>query len=273
MNARAHELLLLETSLRQALERDQLVLHYQPQYDLNNRQLLGFEALVRWQHPEHGMISPADFIPLAEETGLIVPIGEWVLHTACRQNRAWQKQGLPAVRMAVNISARQFRQPGLAQQVSQILHETGLDARWLELELTESMIMGNAENAIRTMQALNTMGVELAIDDFGSGYSSLAYLKRFPISKLKIDQSFVRDVMIDVNDATIAASVIALAKSMHLEVIAEGIEDHDQLTFLQQKGCHQGQGYLFSPALPADQAEALFKSAARESQSNKRILR
>ncbi len=273
MNARAHELLLLETSLRQALERDQLVLHYQPQYDLNDMRLVGFEALVRWRHPEHGMISPADFIPLAEETGLIVPIGEWVLRTACEQNRAWQKQGLLPVRMAVNISARQFRQSGLIQQVSQTLHETGLDARWLELELTESMIMGNTENAIRTMQALNTMGVELAIDDFGSGYSSLAYLKRFPISKLKIDQSFVRDVMVDANDATIAASVIALAKSMQLEVIAEGIEDADQLAFLQKKGCHQGQGYLFSPPLPADKAIVLFDTATQDSSSDLRISR
>lgn len=266
MNARAHELLLLESSLRQALERDQLVLHYQPQYDLAGGRLIGLEALVRWHHPEHGMISPADFIPLAEETGLIVPIGEWVLRTACAQNRAWQQAGWPPVRMAVNISARQFRQTTLVERTGEILAETGLEARWLELELTESMIMGNTESAIHTMHAFNAIGVEMAIDDFGSGYSSLAYLKRFPINKLKIDQEFVRDVLVDGNDAAIATSVIALAKSMHLEVIAEGVETAEQLAFLRDRGCHQGQGYFFSRPLPAEQVPELFgeRPAARE---------
>ncbi|WP_305042940.1 putative bifunctional diguanylate cyclase/phosphodiesterase [Geoalkalibacter sp.] len=263
MNARAHELLLLESSLRQALERDQLLLHYQPQFDLADERLVGFEALVRWRHPELGIISPADFIPLAEETGLIVPIGEWVTRTACAQNLAWQRTGLPAVTMAVNISARQFRQNDLVERISAILRETGLDPRLLELELTESMILGNTEGAILTMQALKGLGLSLAIDDFGSGYSSLAYLKRFPIAKLKIAQEFVRDVLIDSNDAAIAASVIALGKSMDLRVVAEGVETAEQLAFLRDKGCDLGQGYLFGRPLPAEAVPALFTDRRR----------
>ncbi|WP_305046521.1 putative bifunctional diguanylate cyclase/phosphodiesterase [Geoalkalibacter sp.] len=263
MNARAHELLLLESSLRQALERDQLILHYQPQFNLGSGQLVGFEALVRWQHPEHGLIAPADFIPMAEETGLIVAIGEWVARTACAQSLDWQKAGLPDVTMAINISARQFRQNGLVERIAAILRETGLEPRRLELELTESMILGNTEGAILTMRALKDLGLSLAIDDFGSGYSSLAYLKRFPIEKLKIAQDFVRDVLIDGNDAAIAASVIALGKSMDLTVIAEGVETQEQLAFLRDKGCHLGQGYVFSRPLPAKDIPALFTRTAR----------
>ena len=262
MNARAHELLLLESSLRHALEEEQFTLFYQPQFDLVSGDMIGLEALVRWRHPEYGIVSPADFIPLAEETGLIVPLGEWVLRTACRQNRTWQQAGYPPVRVAVNISARQFRQAGLAADIAGILSETGLDPCWLELEITESVIMGYAEKTIRTMQDISAMGVQLAIDDFGSGYSSLGYLKRFPISKLKIDQTFVRDVLTDPNDAAISASVIALAQSMSLEVIAEGIETREQLEFMRDKGCYQGQGYYFSRPLPAAE---IFPALQRQS--------
>jgi diguanylate cyclase (GGDEF)-like protein/PAS domain S-box-containing protein len=262
MNARAHELLLLEGDLRKALEFEQLVLHYQPQFELDGGELVGMEALVRWRHPRRGLVSPGDFIPLAEETGLIVPLGEWVLRQACLQNRAWQQQGLPQVRMAVNISARQFRQPDFVDQVDRILSETGLAPDCLELEITESVVMEDFSEAIMTLTDLKVRGIHLSIDDFGTGYSSLSYLKRFPISKLKIDQDFVRDVTVDANDAAIAASVIALAQSMNLEVIAEGVETEAQLDFLLEKGCRQGQGFLLGRPLPAGQAEHFFKGRA-----------
>ncbi|MGE4578322.1 MAG: EAL domain-containing protein [Desulfuromonadales bacterium] len=253
MNARAHELLALEGSLRKALDNDQLVLHYQPQIDLNSGELVGMEALLRWQHPQRGLVSPGEFIPLAEETGIILPIGEWVLKTACLQNRAWQEQGFPPVRMSVNISARQFRQADLVDMIDRVLEETGLDPQWLELEITESIIMEDFGEVIMTLTDLKVRGVHLAIDDFGTGYSSLAYLKLFPISKLKIDQGFVRDITNDANDASIAASIVALARSMNLEVIAEGIETREQLEFLLDYGCHQGQGFLFGRPLPQEQ--------------------
>ncbi len=251
MDAHAHELLLLESSLRQALDNQQLELYYQPQLDLESGQLVGFEALVRWDHPEHGLLLPKAFIPLAEETGLIEPIGAWVLQTACRQIKHWQDRGYPPVRVAVNISARQFRSSDLLEMVRSCLDQADLEARWLELELTESMVMDNTERAILIMRELDELGIELAIDDFGSGYSSLAYLKRFPISKLKIAQEFVNDILKDKNDAAIADSVIALARSMKLQVIAEGVENAAQCDLLRQRGCHQGQGYFFSNPLPA----------------------
>ena len=244
MNAQSHSQLLLENCLRKALERDQFLLHYQPQLDLQTGVLVGFEALLRWQHPEHGLLYPDRFIPLAEETGLIEPIGEWVLQTACAQNFAWQHAGYPAVRMAVNISARQFHRSDLLTMISRILTTTGLATNWLELELTESMIIGNTEGAIKIMQSLNQMGIQLSIDDFGTGYSSLAYLKRFPINKLKIAQAFIKDILEDPNDAAIADAVISLAKSMQLQVIAEGVEKPAQLVVLQKMGCNLGQGYL-----------------------------
>lgn len=253
MNSRARELLQLENGLRQALEEDQFVLHYQPQHDLATGELVGVEALLRWNHPERGMIPPGDFIPLAEETGLIVPIGDWVLRTACAQSRIWRQAGLPSMRMAVNISPRQFRLPNLSSRVQEILQETGLEPDALELEITEGMIMNDLEAAIETMQALGKMGVSLAIDDFGTGYSSLGYLKRFPIAGLKIDRSFVRDIISDANDAQIATSVIALAHSMNLRVVAEGIETAEQLSFLQEKGCDHGQGFFFNPPCSAEE--------------------
>lgn len=258
MDVRSRWLLRMEGSLRQALERQELILHYQPQFDLETGDLIGTEALLRWEHPEMGLISPGEFIPLAEETGLIVPIGEWVLRVACDQNRAWQESGHPPVRMAVNISARQFRQGNLAETVAGVLAASGLDPRHLELELTESMIMNDLKAAVFTMEEINCMGVHLAIDDFGTGYSSLGYLKRFPIAKLKIDRSFVRDVTSDPNDAAIAAAVIALARTLNLSVIAEGIETRAQLQFLRDKGCRQGQGYLLGRPVPAGEFERFF---------------
>lgn len=261
MNVQTHELLLLETSLREALDSNQFLLHYQPQVDLQTVELIGFEALLRWQHPEHGLLYPDRFIPLAEETGLIEPIGEWVLQTACAQNLAWQQAGYPSVRMAVNISARQFRRNDLLETVSNVLAETGLAANWLELELTESIIIGNTEGAIQIMQSLSQMGIHLTIDDFGSGYSSLTYLKRFPIGKLKIAQIFVKDSLTDSNDAAIVDAVIALAKSMHLQVIAEGVEKPEQLGLLHKKGCHLGQGFLFGEPVIATAAEDYFKQS------------
>ncbi|PLX84014.1 MAG: hypothetical protein C0617_09310 [Desulfuromonas sp.] len=251
MNARSQELLLLEGDLRRALEQEQFELYYQPQVDLETGRIVGMEALLRWHHPERGMVSPADFIPLAEETGLIVPIGQWVLQRACTQNRAWQKGGNPPLRMAVNISGRQFKKPGFVALVDRVLEETGLDPRWLELEITESIVMKDVAATIGTLNDLKGRGVHLAIDDFGTGYSSLSYLKRFPISKLKIDRSFVRDITTDPDDAAIAASVIALAQSMNLEVVAEGVETEEQKRFLQERGCAMAQGFLFSRPLPA----------------------
>lgn len=250
MNARAHELLRLESSLRRALENEQLVLYYQPQVDVGTGRLTGLEALVRWRHPDRGIILPGEFIHLAEETGLIVPIGEWVLRSACRQIRAWQESGHPPVRVAVNISARQFRHVDLVRIVGEALDESGLDPRLLSLELTESVIMHEVENNLETLYELSRMGVRLAIDDFGTGYSSLGYLKRFPISELKIDRSFVRDVTSDPNNAAIVTSIIALGLGMNLGVIAEGVETEEQRRFLCEKGCKIGQGFLFSKPLP-----------------------
>jgi len=259
MNARAHERLLLEGDLRRALDQEQFVLHYQPQVELPSGRLIGVEALLRWRHSKRGLVPPADFIPLAEETGLIVPIGEWVLRQACRQGRAWQESGLAPVRMAVNISGRQFRQPNFVDTVDEILGETGLDPRWLELEITESVIMGDVEESIMTLTDLKVRDIHLAVDDFGTGYSSLSYLKRFPISRLKVDRSFVRDVTSDPNDAAIAGSIVALGRSMGLDVVAEGIETPEQLAFMKERGCQQGQGFLFSRPLPAEQIESFLR--------------
>ncbi|HJX85289.1 MAG TPA: EAL domain-containing protein, partial [Candidatus Angelobacter sp.] len=257
----------LESALRKGLERQEFTVFYQPKVKITNGQIVGMEALVRWRHPELGMVSPAEFIPLAEETGLIVPLGEWVLQTACRQNKAWQAAGLPKLCVAVNLSPRQFQQPDLLAMVERALKESQLDPNSLELEITESSVMRSTESAIVTMKALKTMGVHLAIDDFGSGYSSLAYLKRFPIDCLKIDQSFVRDVTGDPNDAAIVMAVITLAHSLNLSVVAEGVETEEQLRFLRLLRCDEMQGYLFSRPLDAEAFQSLVEKGSKSTQS------
>ena len=242
--------LTFETQLRRALERDELLLHYQPKVNVKTGLITGAEALVRWRNPDGGLVSPAEFIPLAEETGLIVPIGEWVLHSACAQASAWHRQGHP-ISIAVNLSARQFRQKELCETVRLALADSGLDARHLELEITESMVMHRADQAIATLQQLNEIGVELSVDDFGTGYSSLSYLKRFPVHKLKVDQSFVRELHKDADDAAIVRAVVALAKSLNQKTVAEGVETEQQLIFLAGLHCDEYQGYYFSKPLPA----------------------
>jgi diguanylate cyclase (GGDEF)-like protein len=257
MNARAFKRLSLENQLRRALERSEFAVYYQAQINSDTRQIVGAEALVRWQHPELGLVSPAEFIPLAEDTGLIAPIGEWVLRTACAQNRSWKEMGLAPLRIGVNLSQRQFQQTDLVEMVGSALTESGLDPDCLELELTESSIMQNAEQAVATLRQLKEMGIKISIDDFGSGYSSLTYLKHLPLDSLKIDQSFVRDMTTDSNDAAIVMTIIALAHSLKLQVIAEGVETEDQSRFLRLLKCDEMQGYFFSRPVPAEAFEHL----------------
>jgi diguanylate cyclase (GGDEF)-like protein/PAS domain S-box-containing protein len=251
LNARTQARLRIEGALRHALARGEFVLHYQPQVDLKTGNIVGAEALIRWQHADFGMVLPAEFIALAEETGLIVPIGAWVLRTACAQNQAWQDAGLGKLRVAVNMSGIQFAQPDIVQTVAGALNDSGLDPACLEIELTESIVMHDVESTITTLHQLKALGVQLSIDDFGTGYSSLAYLKRFPIDVLKIDQSFVRDVATNPDDATIVLSIIALAHNLRLQVIAEGVETQEQLDFLRDHGCDEIQGYYFSKPVAA----------------------
>jgi len=265
MNSQASELLTMENNLHQALERGEFVLHYQPQINIATGKITGMEALVRWQHPEFGLVSPATFIPLAEQTGLIVPIGEWVLWTACTQNKAWQDAGLPKLRMAVNLSARQFQQSNLIEIVERTLSETGLDPHYLELEVTESVTMRNLELAKTVLTNLYNMGIQLSMDDFGTGYSSLSYLKQFPFRTLKIDRSFVLDLTTNPKDAAIIAVIIALGKELNLRLIAEGVETEAQKDLLRCLQCEEMQGYLFSRPLPAKDATELLQQSGRES--------
>lgn len=258
MNARALRRLSLESGLRRGLEREEFSLHYQPQADISTNTVTGMEALVRWQHPEMGLVSPGEFIPLAEDTGLIIALDEWVLRAACAQNKAWQAAGLPRLRVSTNVSARMFRQPGLPELVSRVLNETGLDPDCLDLELTESSVMSDAEAAAETLRSLRELGVHVSIDDFGTGYSSLNYLKMFPADCLKVDQSFVRDAATEPNDAAIVRAVITLARSLNLKVIAEGVETRGQLRFLRLLGCDEVQGYLLSRPLPAEEFRRKF---------------
>ncbi|NEX19789.1 EAL domain-containing protein [Thiorhodococcus mannitoliphagus] len=251
----AKERLALEARLRRALANDEFVLYYQPQFETDSGRLIGCEALARWRSPEEGLVSPARFIPLAEETGLIVPLGEWALRTACAQGMAWLKAGFPQMMMAVNLSGRQLRNPELANEVKAVLEQTGLPPQQLRLELTESIIMDQGTEAVERLQTLKALGLGLSIDDFGTGYSSLAYLKRFPIDELKIDQSFVRDIPEDENDMEIAATIIAMARNLKLEVIAEGVETQEQLDFLRRQGCRGCQGYLLGRPVPATDFE------------------
>lgn len=252
MNKKALEQLVLANHLYQALNRDQFLLYYQPQLDLKTRQIVAIEALIRWQHPEFGLMSPNQFIPLAEETGLIGTIGEWVLQAACTQNRAWQLAGLPPIRIAVNLSARQFQQKSLLKTIARVLSETGLEPSCLEVEITESIAMYDVNFTISVLQELQDMGVSIAMDDFGTGYSSLATLRRFPLHTLKVDREFVHDITTDEKDAAIIKSVVALGHGLELNVIAEGVETWEQLNFLHAVKCDGMQGFLFSQPLPAD---------------------
>ncbi len=261
MNANIVEQAVLENDLRYALGRDEFVVHYQPQLVIETSQIVGIEALVRWRHQGRGLVYPDDFIPLAEDTGLIVPLGEWVLRTACAQNKAWQEAGLPPVRMAVNLSARQF-QPSLTDLVARVLRDTGLEPKWLELEITEGIAMRDLDFTVTMLRSLRDMGVTISIDDFGTGYSSLGYLKRFPIDAVKIDRSFVRDTPADADDAAIVTAIIGLAQSLNLRVIAEGVESHEQLSFLKERQCHEMQGYLFGRPVPPEDFEGMLRQGS-----------
>ena len=260
MNAIATRQLIVESQLRQALKHDEFVLYYQPQADIESGRIVGVEALVRWQHPDVGLISPAEFIPIAEETGLIVPLGKWVLESACRQAAAWQAAGLPRLRVAVNLSGRQFLQRDLADLVAQALQETALAPELLELELTESLLMDSAESTIGILQTLRNIGVLLSVDDFGTGYSSLAYLRRFPVTAVKIDKSFVNGITTDPDAAALARSIISMAHEMRLKVIAEGVETEGQLGFLAGHHCDEIQGYHLSKPMPADECTEFLRS-------------
>lgn len=259
MSTRALERLTLETDLRHAVAREEFLLHYQPQVDLESGRIVGVEALIRWNHPELGLIPPDDFIPLLEETGLILPVGEWVLRTACAQNKTWQDIGLPPLSVAVNLSGRQVESSDLIGQVRDIVTESNLDPSYLELEITESMIMANVEATIETLTCISDMGITFAIDDFGTGYSSLSYLKRFPISTIKIDRSFVRDITTDPDDAAIVTTIIAMARNLKLGIIAEGVETEQQSAFLSAHDCTRIQGYLFSRPLPVEEITELLR--------------
>jgi diguanylate cyclase (GGDEF) domain len=259
MNEMALERIAVETALRKALANDELVLFYQPLVDIRTRRITGFEALLRWQHPELGLLLPAYFISAAEMSGLIIPIGAWVLKTACSQAKSWQKRAGERIAVAVNLSTRQFQQTGLVGYVREALEESGLDPSLLELEITESNAMQNAENGIRTMLELKALGARISMDDFGTGYSSLSYLKRFPIDTLKLDQSFVRDITTNLSDGAIATAVIAMAHSLDMKVVAEGVETEAQLAFLEERACDHMQGFLFSKPLPPDAAESLLR--------------
>jgi diguanylate cyclase (GGDEF)-like protein/PAS domain S-box-containing protein len=260
MNAEAVLRLTLETDLRRALEHGEFLLHYQPQIDLKSGALIGMEALIRWRHPGERLVPPATFIPLAEDTGLIVPIGQWVMRTACAQNKAWQDAGLPALRVSVNVSARQFRQKSFPETVAAILRETGLGPAYLELEVTESLMMDHVEAAIMTLKEFHGMGIKLSIDDFGTGYSSLSYLRRFPIDSIKIDRSFIGSLATDSDQTAIVVAMISLAHTLRLRVVAEGVETAGQAAFLCEHGCDEGQGYLFSKPLAAELLVSLLRT-------------
>ncbi len=258
MNTHSVERLTLESGLRQALERNELVLHYQPKIEIRSGHVTGLEALVRRQHPEMGLVPPAHFMQIANETGLIVPIGEWVLQTACATRKGWERQGLPNMTVAVNLSQRQFMHGNLLKDIEQVLNETGCSANCIALEITESMVMHNPERAIKLIRSLKKIGLHVVIDDFGTGYSSLAYLQRFPVDALKIDRSFM-DISGDTGNVSIAQAIIAMAHSLKLNVIAEGVETRQQFDFLRDHGCNEIQGYYVSKPLAAADAIAFIQ--------------
>lgn len=259
MNETMNKIVSLEKNLKKAYEKKEFRLCYQPKVDMKKERIIGMETLIRWEHPEMGVVTPAEFIPLAEETGLIVPIGEWVLRAACEQNKIWQEAGMPPMRVSVNLSVRQFKEPNMIGMVDRVLKETGLDPQYLELEITESISMYDVDFIIKTLIGLKNLGIKISIDDFGTGYSSLSYLKKFPIDVLKIDRSFIRDIMTDNDNKAIVKAIIYIAHSLNLEVIAEGVETIQQLDFLQKLGCYEIQGYLVSQPLYAHEFEILVK--------------
>ena len=259
MKGKAERRLSVETSLRRAIERNEFQIHYQPLIDLPGRKLVGVEALIRWMHPDHGVMMPMDFIPLAEETGLIVPIGAWVLRTACAQAKAWNDMGRDPIRMAVNLSGRQFKEDNIVEVIFTTLRDTGLDPRLLELELTESTLMDSDSATLAKLQELDSAGIKLSVDDFGTGYSSMSTLKNFPISILKVDRSFLRDLSKDNDDAAITEAIIAMAKSLKIGVTAEGVETEEQARFLEEKHCNRCQGFYFSHPVPALEITALLR--------------
>jgi diguanylate cyclase (GGDEF)-like protein len=262
MNERALARVQMEASLRRALERGEFMMHYQPKMDIASGAISGFEALMRWQHPERGIVSPVEFIPVLEETALIIPAGEWAMREVCRQIRVWQAAGLDVPPIAVNLSARQFQHKNLDTTIRRILYETGVDASLIQFELTETLLMKDPESATRTLKALQESGVSVSVDDFGQGYSSLAYLKRFPLDALKIDRAFIRDVTVDPEDAAITFAIIGLAHSLKLKVIAEGVETREQLELLFAHGCDEIQGFYFAMPASAQDCERLLRKAA-----------
>jgi len=242
----------MQGNLRSAIKQKEIIIHYQPQLDLKTGKIVGAEALARWRHPEYGLVSPAEFIPLAEESGLIDQIGKFLIFTACAQNRAWQEAGIPPIHIAINISTYQFVREDFVDSLKKILDEVGLDPKFLELEFTESMIMKDSELIVSTMQQLKALGIQCSIDDFGTGYSSLSYLKYLPIDKIKIDRSFISSLTKNLNDDAISRAVISMAHELNLKVTAEGVENLEQLEFLCSHGCDEAQGFLFSRPLPAE---------------------
>ena len=258
MNMKAHDRLRLESDLRRALEQEQFMLTYQPLVNLQSGKVVGVEALVRWHHPQRGLLPPGEFIPLTEENGLILPLGEWVLRAACKQNKAWQDAGMPPMMMSVNLSMRQFRQHQLAERIRTILEQIGMEPRYLELEITESMT-SDVEFATETLASLKKLGVQISIDDFGTGYSSLVYLKKFPIDKLKIDRSFVSELSENGSDAAIVTTITSMAKHLKIKVTAEGVENDDQIRFLRERNCEEAQGFYFTKPIPANLFEHWYR--------------
>ncbi len=264
MGAVVLERLTSENSLRKALGRGEFLLHYQPQVDMRTGNIIGMEALIRWRRPGTGMILPADFIPLAEETGLIVPMSKWVLHTACTQNKVWQAAGIPPIRMSVNLASQQFEQEDLIKTIRRVLDESGMASHYLELEITESAFMQKSEATMNTLHKLTAMGVRLVLDDFGTGYSSLSQLKHIPLSVIKIDQTFVKEISTNRSDAAVVTAIVTMARGLNLEVVAEGVETEEQLSFLREQGCDAIQGYLLSRPLPVEEATTLLADVKGE---------
>lgn len=264
MNQRAVERLSLENSLRRAVEENQFELYYQPQVDLATRQIIGVEALIRWNHPQRGVVSPLDFIPLLEETGLIVEVGDWVVEEACRQSAAWVSKGLNPVNMSINLSPRQFYSPDLADRIKKTVEGCGVNPELFEIEITETVLMDNASAVVDTIFSLSDFGIRIALDDFGTGYSSLSYLKRFPIDTVKIDKSFVQDIARDDDDAAIVQAIIVMCERLEISVIAEGVETDEQRDFLKENGCQRIQGYLVGRPVPADQVQRLISVNQRK---------